>query len=210
MGRRTYHYYSRQPFLQPHALFMLSILPIIPVLCPVPRVPHYSHYYAGILGASLISSVHEKIDGYTVGQHPLVSKLMKGIFHERPPQPRYTETWDVSKVTTYLVSLGQNDSLTLFVLTHKTVMLLALNRPCRSADLCQLDLQFRRYLPEGVSFQQIKLSKQSRQAKPLVDYFFQLSLTMNTLPSGNTQGIRGKDTAPPRGSKILFSLSNHC
>ena len=53
MGRRTYHYYSRQPFLQPHAPIMLSILPIIPVLCPVPRVPHYSHYYAGILGASL-------------------------------------------------------------------------------------------------------------------------------------------------------------
>ena len=53
MGRRTYHYYSRQPFLQPHAPFILSILPIIPVLCPVPRVPHYSHYYAGILGASL-------------------------------------------------------------------------------------------------------------------------------------------------------------
>ena len=166
--------------------------PLFPLLCRhIRRLPKFS-------------SVHEKVDGYTVGQHPLVSKLMKGIFHERPPQPRYTETWDVSKVTTYLVSLGQNDSLTLFVLTHKTVMLLALNRPCRSADLCQLDLQFRRYL------QQIKLSNQSRQAKPLVDYFFQLSLTMNTLPSGNTQGIRGKDTAPPRGSKILFSLSNHC
>ena len=36
MGRRTYHYYSRQPFLQPHAPFMLSILPIMP---GAPRAP---------------------------------------------------------------------------------------------------------------------------------------------------------------------------
>ena len=50
---------------------------------------------------SAISSVHEKVDGYEVGQHPLVTRLIKGAFHERPPQPRYSETWDVSKVTAY-------------------------------------------------------------------------------------------------------------
>ena len=33
-----------------------------------------------------ISSVHEKMDGYEVGQHPMVSRVIKGIFHERPPQ----------------------------------------------------------------------------------------------------------------------------
>ena len=28
----------------------------------------------------------------------LVSKLMKGAFHSRPPLPRYTNTWDVNSV----------------------------------------------------------------------------------------------------------------
>ena len=35
---------------------------------------------------SAISSVHEKVDGYEIGQHPLVIRLIKGAFHERPPQ----------------------------------------------------------------------------------------------------------------------------
>ena len=34
---------------------------------------------------SAISSVHEKIDGYNIGQHPLVTRLIKGVFHVRPP-----------------------------------------------------------------------------------------------------------------------------
>ena len=51
---------------------------------------------------SAISSVHPWIEGKPVGQHPLVTRLMKGIANERPPKPRYTTTWDVTKVTTYL------------------------------------------------------------------------------------------------------------
>ena len=131
---------------------------------------------------------------------------MKGIFHERPPQPRYTETWDVSKVTTYLVSLRQNDSLTLSVLTHKTVMLLALTTPCRSADLCQLDLQFGRYLPEGASFQPIKLSKQSHQAKPLVDFFFQLSLPMNYFAQWQHSGHMTKGHGSSECYRVMQSI----
>ena len=114
---------------------------------------------------SAISSVHEKVDSYEVGQHPLVARLVKGAFHERPPQPRYTETWDVSKVTTYLESLGDNDTLQINDLTMKTVMLMALTRHARSADLEGLNLDQRRYSPEGVTFVPTKLAKQSRQGK---------------------------------------------
>ena len=31
---------------------------------------------------SAITSVHEKMDGYKVGQHPLVSRLLKGAFNQ--------------------------------------------------------------------------------------------------------------------------------
>ena len=108
---------------------------------------------------SAISSVHEKVDGYEVGQHPLVTRLIKGAFHERPPQPRYSETWDVSKVTSFLESLGSNDKLPATELTLKTVMLLALTRPSRSVDLANLSLDYRKYSPEGVTFMPTKLAK---------------------------------------------------
>ena len=36
---------------------------------------------------SAISMTHNPIDGVVVGKHPLVTRLMKGIFNRRPPQP---------------------------------------------------------------------------------------------------------------------------
>ena len=109
-----------------------------------------------------------------MGQHPLVSRTIKGSFHERPPQPRYSVTWDVATVTKYMESLGENESLSLAEFTHKIVMLFALTRPSRSADPSQLHPKFRRYIPEGVTFQPIKLAKQSRQTKQMAEFFFQV------------------------------------
>ncbi len=79
-----------------------------------------------------------------MGQHPLISRILKGA------KPRYETTWDVAQVLrwmetplrTYLISLP------------------CLTRPMRSSDLAQLDLRFRRYLPEGG-----RLAKQDRPGK---------------------------------------------
>ena len=90
---------------------------------------------------SAISSVHERVDGYEVGKHPLISTVMKGAFHLRPPQPRYDTTWDVTRVLDYIRSQGSPDSLPLRGLTWKLAMLLALTSPSRSADLVKLDLR---------------------------------------------------------------------
>ena len=121
---------------------------------------------------SAISSIHEKVDGYEVGQHPLVTRLIKGAFHERPPQPRYTTTWDVAVVTAFIETLGDNNTMHLNDLTYKTVMLMALTRPFRSADLASLSLNQRKYSPEGVTFVPTKLAKQSRQTKQTAEFFF--------------------------------------
>ena len=121
---------------------------------------------------SAFSSVHDKVDGVDVGKHPTVTRLLKGAFYERPPLPRYTSTWDVNAVLLYLKSLGPTSDLTLKQLTYKLVMLLALTRPSRSADLSSLSLARRRFCPEGVTFLPATLAKQSRQGKPLVEFFF--------------------------------------
>ena len=159
-----------------------------PVSCPIGEVINLlaHHFEQGYQYRSInsyrsaISSVHEKVDGYEVVQHPMVSRIPKEIFHARPPQPRYPEMWDVSKVTAYIVAQGENHSLSLADLTHDTVMLLALTRQTRSADLSQLDLRFRRFLREGVTFQPTKLAKQSQKSKPLAEFFFP-AFTANNL-----------------------------
>ena len=73
--------------------------------------------------------------------------------------------------------MGENDKLSLQDLSYKVVMLLALTRPSRSADLAGLELRFRRYLPEGVSFAPTKLAKQTKQDKGMADLF------LHSLPS---------------------------
>ena len=77
---------------------------------------------------SAISSVHDRVDGISVGQHPLVARVLKGAFNERPPQPRYSHTWDGNKVTSYIDGMGDNASIDLQELTVKLTMLLAPQR----------------------------------------------------------------------------------
>ena len=121
---------------------------------------------------SAISSVHEKIDGIQVGKHPIVSRMLKGVFNERPPRPKYESVWKVDQVLTMFREDGGSASLSLQDLTVKTAMLLVLTRPCRGADLAALDLRNRSYVPEGVVFQPYHLSKQSRPSHHGTSFFF--------------------------------------
>ena len=121
---------------------------------------------------SAIASVHDRVDGASIGQHPTISRLMAGIANCRPPQPRYHSTWDVNTVLCYFEKLGRNDELSLSDLTGKTAMLLALTRPSRSADLHSLDIEYGRPSPEGFTFLPSKLPKQSRMGKPTREFFF--------------------------------------
>ena len=50
------------------------------------------------LVVTAISAYREYVDNIPVGQHPHVCALLKGMFNERPPQPRYIFIWDVQTV----------------------------------------------------------------------------------------------------------------
>ena len=58
------------------------------------------------------------------GEHPLVTRYMKGIFECRPALPRYSDIWDVNVVLNYLKTLERVDLIPL--ITLKLTMLLCL------------------------------------------------------------------------------------
>ena len=116
--------------------------------------------------------MHTHVDGVSIGQHPLVSRVLKGAFHSRPPLPRYSETWDVTKVLALLGAQDVNDRSSLKILSLRTVMLLALTRPSWSADLSKLDLKGYRNTQEGAVFYPSGLAKQSRPGRDLKGFFF--------------------------------------
>jgi hypothetical protein len=91
---------------------------------------------------SALSGVLPPIDGFPVGQHPLVIRLLKGVLNLRPALPRYQRTWSVDVVLIYLRSLPRNEDLSLKLLTQKLAILLALTAPQRSSELKLLDLRY--------------------------------------------------------------------
>ena len=76
-----------------------------PVSGPIEDVNFLAHLYKeGYQYKSLnayrspIASMHTHIDGVSIGQHPLVSRLLRGAFQTRPPLPKCHGTWDLNKI----------------------------------------------------------------------------------------------------------------
>ena len=126
---------------------------------------------------SAISSTIPQVEGCPVGQQPLVCKFMKGVFNSRPPQPKYSGTWDVGLVTKYLEGLPSDSDLTV---TKKCAMLLALSAFKRQSDLRAIDLRLKKCIPEGVSFQLAALTK-TRTATKSMEFLFPSFLHNKTL-----------------------------
>ena len=115
---------------------------------------------------SAISATHIGYGSTPAGQHPLVCRLLQGIFNSGPPKPRYIWFWDVNRVLGFIESLLPSEDLDLKTLTSKTVILLALCNADRSSDIHALSLQYRIYKPEGVLFVIPNLTKTRRSGPP--------------------------------------------
>lgn len=67
---------------------------------------------------SILSITLDPVDGHTIGSHPYVTGLMRGIYNINPPKEKYKDTWDVNLVLNHLQSLN-NDELTKGPLSRK-------------------------------------------------------------------------------------------
>ena len=76
----------------------------------------------------------------TFGSHPLVNRLMKGVFNSRPSLSKYRSTWDVNLVLDYLKQIPL-ETVSLKQLSHKCVMLLALLTAQRIQTIKKMTVQ---------------------------------------------------------------------
>ena len=114
-------------------------------------------YSATGIHRSAISAIVEIPGVPQLGDHWLVSRFMKGIFHLRPPQPRYTKAWDVNKVLLTL-SLKQ--------LTLKTAALLTLLAGQQIHTLHMLSVIHMDQSLDKVIFHITGLTKSSKPTRP--------------------------------------------
>lgn len=102
---------------------------------------HQGIGYSALNTARSALSTYVLCDGISAGKHPLVIRLLKGIFKLRPALPRNAVTWDPELVLVYLRKLSPVKQLTLRLLTMKTVTLLALLSSQRAQTLHLLDIR---------------------------------------------------------------------
>ena len=100
-----------------------------------------------------------------MGEHPVIARLLKGMFHVRPPEPRYSFTWDVNILLTFLESWFPLSALDLKQLTLKTAALVALVSAQRSQTLSALSMEFMNSAATGTQFVVNRLLKSSGPGK---------------------------------------------
>lgn len=101
---------------------------------------------------SAISAGHATVQGKLVGEHSFVCRLLLGLRLSLPPEPRYSEMWDVNKVLNLFLSWQDNEYLTRKELSAKLAMLLCLISCRRVSDVRALDITGRVFSLLGVSF----------------------------------------------------------
>ena len=105
-----------------------------PDLPSPPRVANFlAHLFQEGASYSAINTARSALSAYlplvnncTVGNHPSVCKLVKGVFEKRPALPKYADTWDVKDVLKYLKLCVPLEKLSLKEITLKTCTLLSL------------------------------------------------------------------------------------
>ena len=151
---------------------------------------------------SAISATHLGFSGTPAGQHPLVCRLMQGIFNSRPPMPKNVILWDAETALQHAESLFPLEELSLKQISERTVMLLALANADRVSDLHALDLRYRSYRNGGVSFIVPSLTKTRRSGPPREVFYAQLEENTKLCPvtslrayEEKTQGLRDPDNS---------------
>ena len=76
---------------------------------------------------STLSSTLPPVEGFKIGDHPTVCRLVKGAFELKPPIKPLAPQWSVNRVLRHLESWEPNGQLSLVDLTLKTILLLALS-----------------------------------------------------------------------------------
>ena len=118
------------------------------------------------LHRSVLSVTLPHVDGDAIGEHPIICRLIKGIFHRRPPHRRVFQSWDVGKA--FNVFSDWSSPLTLKQLQRKTAFLLAMATAKRPSELASLQCSasFMSSTSSEIRFIPSFLSMTDRQTDP--------------------------------------------
>ena len=136
-----------------------------------------ANYSTVATARSALSAVLPQRMGITFGQYPLTTRVLKGVFKQRPSLPKHTGIYDTNIILDYMKVLPENKLLSLELLTLKLVTLLCLLSGQRAQTLPCLSLKHMIMGTGQVTFHIRDLLKTSRPT------FHQLPLIFKMFPA---------------------------
>lgn len=119
---------------------------------------------------SALSTILTCDNGRPIGEHPLICRLLKGVFEQRPSLPKHTTIWDVGRLLDYLRTLSPVAHLSLKELSLKTVTLMFLLTGQRCQTIHAIDIRNIQQLPNMLHItisQPLKTTKAGKHQAPL-------------------------------------------
>ncbi|RGB32861.1 hypothetical protein C1646_762386 [Rhizophagus diaphanus] len=106
-----------------------------------------------------ISEIHELVDGQSVGSHPDISRAILAVHRLNLPVVKQNDNLDISSSLEYILSLGDNNSMSFHQLTIKTIFLVALVMASHPSDIVRMDLMTLQATDNSYSFDCVALKE---------------------------------------------------
>ena len=101
--------------------------------------------------------------GEYIGKSPLISRLLKGVFKQKPSKPKYDRIYSLDPVISRIEKLAPLDSLSLQQLTSKLAILLALVTAHRKQTLISIKRKNIKKVNDGY---EIEISERIKTSRP--------------------------------------------
>ena len=107
------------------------------------------------------------LKGYTtLSDHPPIKPFIKGVFHLRPPKPKYSSIWDADILLKYWQKIEDNSQLNLLELSKKVTTLLVLLHGLRISTIATFYVTLITLSNDTCIFYPSELLKHDRQGRP--------------------------------------------
>ena len=91
---------------------------------------------------SALSAIFPLTEGCTFGNHPIIQRLLRGIFKEKPSFPKYSVTYDVKKVFDYIQHCKISEETSLDILSKVLATFMCMLSDQRSQTFASISMDY--------------------------------------------------------------------
>ena len=151
---------------------------------------------------SMLSKTLQHVEGFPIGEHPLVKTLLNGCYNRNPPRPKYDAIWNPDLVIQFAKNSLEDSNLSMKELSEKTATLIALATLMRVSEIADIDFASITFSGSKVIFALINPTKTQRSGP-------RQSFVIDSSPEENACPVLALKTFITRSKEWKTDLNRH-